>query len=194
MEGMKKDTLPRMQLIIKEPWFTMIKDGIKQEEYRDIKEYYTSRFKNLGLIEIDPKRGPEPTDNALVVIEFKNGYAKDAPTMEKTCRLIIGRGMEEWGADPEKDYYVLSILEEDPDDNTMAESDNKKEADEYKKAELDAERDYNNSLVDDAKEYLDKFLSPNTCKDVYEREERYSPYGFEKAKKYVQTLYDIARR
>lgn len=192
MEAMKTDTIPHMQLIIKEPWFTMIKNGIKLEEYRDIKDYYISRFKNLGLIEVDSRIGPVQTDNALVVIEFKNGYAKDAPTMEKTCRLIIGKGMEEWGANPSKDYFVLSILDESEIPNKEPAADIP--ADVYKQAELEAKRDYDNSLADDAKEYLDKFLSPDTCKDIYEKEERYSPYGFEKAKRYVQTLYDLARR
>ncbi len=202
MEGMKDKTIPHMQLIIKEPWFSMIKSGEKKEEYRDIKDYYTSRFKNLGLIEFDHKGRPEPVKDSRVIIEFKNGYAKDAPVMEKLCNLLIGAGMVEWGAVDGKDYYVLSIISdtsgEDPaaghSDNKIPADNNEKAIDEYKQAEADAERDFNNSLADDAKEFLDRFLSPNTCRDPYEREERYSPYGFEKAKRYVKTLYDIAKR
>ena len=34
-------------LSIKKQWFNMIKEGKKKEEYREIKPYYTTRFKNI---------------------------------------------------------------------------------------------------------------------------------------------------
>lgn len=34
-------------LPIKKKWFDMILSGEKKEEYRDIKEYYETRFQNL---------------------------------------------------------------------------------------------------------------------------------------------------
>ena len=79
--------------IIRE-WFDLIECGYKKEEYREIKPYYDSRFKELGV----------PT-----VIRFRAGYSKDAPVIE--CRVIImkGKGKEKWGAVPGEMYYVLSI-------------------------------------------------------------------------------------
>ena len=33
-----------LQLAVKEPWFSMIANGEKMEEYREIKEYWTKRI------------------------------------------------------------------------------------------------------------------------------------------------------
>lgn len=40
-----------LTLSIKKQWFDMIASGVKKEEYRDIKPYYTSRFMNIGLLD-----------------------------------------------------------------------------------------------------------------------------------------------
>lgn len=74
----------------------MIAKRIKKEEYRDIKAYYDSRFQKLGI---------------QFVMRFRAGYQKDSPLME--CSVIVskGTGVEEWGAIPEKEYYVLSIIQ-----------------------------------------------------------------------------------
>ena len=37
-------------LPIKSKWFNMILSGDKQEEYREIKPYYTTGFKKIGSI------------------------------------------------------------------------------------------------------------------------------------------------
>ena len=83
-----------LTLPITREWFDLIECGYKKEEYREIKPYYDSRFKELGV----------PT-----VIRFRAGYSKDAPVIE--CRVIIakGKGKEKWGAIPGEMYYVLSI-------------------------------------------------------------------------------------
>ena len=44
-------------LPIKKKWFDMILSGEKKEEYREIKEYYETRFRNLfGAITIYPSK------------------------------------------------------------------------------------------------------------------------------------------
>lgn len=89
-----------LTLPIKKKWFNMIKSGEKKEEYRNFNQYYHIRFKNLfGFT------------NKTAEIKFRNGYGKNSPTM--TCRvgLRIGKGIPEWGAEPNKEYYVLEILE-----------------------------------------------------------------------------------
>jgi hypothetical protein len=90
-----------LTLPIKKKWFDMIKSGEKKEEYREIKPYYDSRF----LKSIEDKR---PHTN---IILFRNGYGKNKPTLK--CEVIIskGYGKEEWGAEPNKMYYVLRILD-----------------------------------------------------------------------------------
>lgn len=43
-------------------------------------------------------------------IIFRNGYSKDSKAIKARCRLRIGKGRPEWGAEPDKQYYILEIL------------------------------------------------------------------------------------
>lgn len=95
-----------LTLPIKKQWFDMIVSGEKKEEYREIKPYYTIRFKSIGLLS---KKTANPTGEMLALI-LQNGYGKDAPKMMAFVRLLIRKGKPEWGAEPEKTYYVLKIL------------------------------------------------------------------------------------
>lgn len=93
-----------LTLPIKKKWFDMILSGEKKEEYRKIKAYYAKRFWNLwsGCNILKPVDG-------LREIRFRNGYAKDSPSFVAWCTLAIGTGKEEWGAEKDKEYFVLTI-------------------------------------------------------------------------------------
>lgn len=111
-------------LLIKKKWFDMIRTGEKKEEYRDIKPYYITRFlkemrfpkswrKNQNdikwfLAELEQIAPNFYTD---ITIQFRNGYHKDAPTLLCKCRLRVGYGKPEWGAEPEVKYFILDIIE-----------------------------------------------------------------------------------
>lgn len=98
-----------LTLPIKKKWFDMILSGEKKEEYREIKPYWTKRFYNnlysLTIFDVD-----RTLFHGLGTIIFKNGYRKDSPTIECFIELNRGYGKEEWGAEPNKEYYVLKIL------------------------------------------------------------------------------------
>lgn len=90
-----------LTLPIKKKWFDMILLGEKKEEYREIKPYYDSRFFN------EYKRNK----NTCFHVIFKNGYSKNSPAIK--CCISLYKGFsdkEEWGAEPNKLYYVLKIL------------------------------------------------------------------------------------
>lgn len=87
-------------LPIKKKWFDMILSGEKKEEYREIKPYYTTRFMNELRKESD----------IPIWILFRNGYKKDSPTIKCRCLLTKGIGKPKWGAEPNKEYYILKIL------------------------------------------------------------------------------------
>lgn len=89
----------------KKKWFDMILSGKKLEEYRDIKPYYTTRFKNIGLLTEDG----HITFNQVEVM-FRNGYSCNSPSFIAVCTLRIMRGKEKWGAKPGVKYYVLKII------------------------------------------------------------------------------------
>lgn len=88
-----------LTLTIKKQWFDMIASGEKKEEYREIKPYYDSRFRNAF-----GKPWPIP-------VILRNGYAKDSPKLLCKCELAIGEGRPEWGAEPGEKYYILKIVE-----------------------------------------------------------------------------------
>lgn len=108
----------------------MILSGEKKEEYRDIKEYYETRFQNLfGAITIYPssffsdrskyellqgEAVPEKIrKDSVQEIIFRNGYSKDSKAIKARCRLRIGKGRPQWGATPDKQYYILEILDKE---------------------------------------------------------------------------------
>ena len=93
-----------LTLPIKKKWFDMIRSGEKKEEYREITPYYMTRFENIGLIHLYM-----PTDERANIL-LRNGYRSDSPTIEVNVRLFIREGKTEWGAEPNKTYYVLRIL------------------------------------------------------------------------------------
>ena len=95
-----------LTLSIKKQWFDMIASGVKKEEYRDIKPYYTSRFMNIGLLD----KAARPS-NTSVWLMLRNGYSKSSPTVKVLCRLAVTQGNTAWGAEPETTYYVLKIEE-----------------------------------------------------------------------------------
>ncbi len=93
-------------LPIKKKWYNMILSGKKKEEYREIKPYYRSRLYHEGFLD----QYGLPTQWQSKVL-FRNGYSKSSPSFEALCSLDIKTGREEWGAEPDKEYYVLKIME-----------------------------------------------------------------------------------
>lgn len=101
-------------LPIKKKWFDMIKSGEKKEEYREIKPYYNKRLGNYFIkhtIDSNIKKVLRKMTTTNKEILFRNGYGNNKPTLKCLCRLKLGQGKEEWGAEPSKEYYILEILE-----------------------------------------------------------------------------------
>lgn len=109
-------------LPIKKKWYDMILSGEKKEEYREIKPYYEIRLQNFfGAIAVESLSGykllqgdsvPEEIRREPVQqILFRNGYSKESPSFIAKCTLSVGEGRPEWGAEPEKEYFILSIIE-----------------------------------------------------------------------------------
>lgn len=99
-----------LTLPIKKKWFDMILSGEKKEEYREIKPYYDSRFYHIKVKPIIDKKEYSMYVESPKYIIFKNGYQKNAPKIECYIELVQGMGKPEWGAESNKEYYVLNIL------------------------------------------------------------------------------------
>mgnify|MGYP001545106248 FL=1 len=67
-----------LNLTITKKWFDMIASGEKKEEYRQDKPYWKQRFVKEGYWH-------SQTCKDFETIIFRNGYAKNAPTMEVEC-------------------------------------------------------------------------------------------------------------
>lgn len=105
-----------MTLTIKRKWLDMIRSGEKKEEYRDIKHYYTARFRRLmtfapwsddytiAVVRSATDRGGVP-----IKVILRGGYSMLSPAILVSGKLVIGAGKPEWGAEPGKEYYVLRI-------------------------------------------------------------------------------------
>lgn len=92
-----------LTLPIKKKWFDMILSGEKKEEYREIKEYYEKRLERKVNF-------CKAFEGSGYYVLFRNGYSSNSPTIK--CGVIItkGYGKEKWGAEPNKEYYVLKIM------------------------------------------------------------------------------------
>lgn len=93
-------------LPIKKKWFDMILSGEKKEEYREVKPYYKSRIKKEFFCY--PYTGI-PYGEDYQNVEFRNGYGKNVPAFIALCKLEIGTGKPEWGAELGTEYYVFVI-------------------------------------------------------------------------------------
>lgn len=74
----------------------MILSREKTEEYREIKPYWTIRFQNKDFMQCP--------------VRFRNGYRSNSPYIDAQIEISVGVGRPEWGAEPNKKYYVLRIL------------------------------------------------------------------------------------
>ena len=100
-----------LTLPIKKKWFDMIKSGEKKEEYREIKPYWTKRFENnLNEVVLNMNYRYPMIESAKGTVIFKNGYQKNASKIKCEINIKVNIGKLEWGAEPNKSYYVLKIL------------------------------------------------------------------------------------
>ena len=99
-----------LYLPLKKRWFDMIASGIKKEEYREITKYWTTR-----LVETEGNLIDDFTFKEFDYVEFTLGYPSadnyDARIRFKLNSIRKDIGRPEWGADPGKEYYVISIGE-----------------------------------------------------------------------------------
>lgn len=89
-----------LHLTLKKKWFDMIASGEKTEEYREMKAYWYDRLMY------------DTGEGFHEVVEFRHGYAKDAPRMRFAIDDITETtGRAEWGAEPGVEYFVIKLGE-----------------------------------------------------------------------------------
>lgn len=111
-----------LHLILKRKWFEMIASGEKREEYRDTSYYWIRRLCFTRVtnpyvycklekccdecLVNDSNYSPDRYDT----VTFQLGYQNDAPRMTfEIGSITIGTGREEWGAEPDKYYFIIRL-------------------------------------------------------------------------------------
>lgn len=95
-----------LKMTIKRKWYDAIMTQEKAEEYREIKPYWTVRLRNAGLLDEEGAPAPGVIGQAIL----QNGYGAGARRMYIRFLLRIGEGRSEWGAEPGREYYILSVI------------------------------------------------------------------------------------
>ena len=118
--------MANLQLSLKRNWFEMTKSGVKTEDYREINHYWikrlmTKKYNNIyqneqeaidGIIKhIDPNYLVKNHSKKFDCNVMTLGYPKSTDT-ERILKLEhkgieIGYGKPEWGAEPNKLYFVI---------------------------------------------------------------------------------------
>lgn len=104
-----------LNLVLTKKWFDMIASGKKKEEYRDINSYYDARLALLNtlsrvIISSIEEHGPDFYFKKFDVVRFRHGYQKNARVVTLECLGVkTGTGKPEWGAEPNRSYYIISL-------------------------------------------------------------------------------------
>lgn len=103
-----------LHLTLKKKWFDMIASGEKKEEYREIKPYWESRFID-PLLAYDASLSEFIYGKGLIdfdAVTFRNGYAKDAPTIILECKgIMIGLAKPEWSDNWQGNVFIIKLGE-----------------------------------------------------------------------------------
>lgn len=101
-----------LHLTLKKRYFDLIKDGVKTEEYREVKRHWIARIlRNLEYLQdLDGVLSVDPIYRKFEKVEFRNGYDSTSPTITMECKDIkLGKGKPEWGAKPDQTYFVIKL-------------------------------------------------------------------------------------
>ena len=100
-----------LNLTLTKKWFDMIANGVKKEEYREIKPYWIKRL--------------QCTKKKYSKILFSNGYGENVPSvLVEFKELRSGLGIVEWGAQEGKEVYILMLGAILPRSIEVADADN----------------------------------------------------------------------
>ena len=103
-EEYKRTNQLTLHLPIKTEWLDMIAVGIKLEEYREIKPYWTKRL----CKKVDDREFLTDYYKEYTHVKFHN-YGKSLPVYADLIKIHIGEGKEEWGAVKGECYHVITI-------------------------------------------------------------------------------------
>jgi hypothetical protein len=101
-----------LTLTLKKKWFDLIKSGVKTEEYREIKPFWTKRLMRPVIDYGDGRISIPDVPREFDTLVFTLGYPK-ADDMSrrmvfKNPKIEMRTGNPVWGAEKDKVYYVIT--------------------------------------------------------------------------------------
>ena len=113
-----------LHLPLKKEWYEMIESGVKTEEYRELKGYWTQRLTRYGndtlsgrfyadFLASSPNVLKYNIEKRMMLyakydaVKFSYGYTKRTMTFEIES-ITIGKGKPEWGA-PTEDVFIIKL-------------------------------------------------------------------------------------
>lgn len=112
-----------LDLVLKHKWYDMIASGTKREEYRDITPYWTQRIARrcsscqekgavkYCLTDCDGLKYDQRLFSNFNLVRFHRAYTSTTITFF-VRDIVIDTGKPEWGAAPDKLYYVIRLGEQ----------------------------------------------------------------------------------
>ena len=97
-----------LHLPLKAKWYEMIESGVKNEEYREIKPYWSKRFTGMFKPLFSFRCNYRQSNvKGYTHVKFSFGYTKRTMTYEIES-ITIGKGKREWGA-PTEDVFIIKL-------------------------------------------------------------------------------------
>ena len=106
-----------LTLSLKKEWFYAIKQGLKEEEYREIKPKYIGMFcKKLEVSEPNKYNDFKVCfhlhwnlyDKLVFTLGYPSKKEKEKWLTFKNPKIRIDKGKTEWGAERDKLYFVIT--------------------------------------------------------------------------------------
>lgn len=95
-----------LYLPLKAKWYEMIESGVKTEEYREIKPYWTKRLTYVSALDFEGEYLYSLVKH-FDYVKFAYGYTKRTMTFEIES-IRIGKGKSEWGA-PSEEVFIIKL-------------------------------------------------------------------------------------
>ncbi len=113
-----------LQLTLKRKWFEMTKSGVKTEDYREITPYWIKRLvnplpKNMAIGYLNEKamikgyseeRGFKPFKTNTMTLGYPKKGDPERTLVLKHAGIEIRKGNPEWGAEPDRLYFVIKHI------------------------------------------------------------------------------------
>lgn len=103
-----------LQLSLKTKWFEMTKVGIKTEDYREINDYWIKRLCHEFGSGFDSEKREtiymakfKDFSTNIMTLGYPKSYSTDRILRIEHKGIEIRTGNPEWGAEPNKMYFVI---------------------------------------------------------------------------------------